>query len=113
MMLVGDRAPSAIESIDDRLRSRFEGGLVLELATGAKADLTLIEAEEVSTEDTIYVPALGDDSEQSGEAGRREPQPSPVAIAEPPKKGGAWFPGPENVVIHWPRLNDLLIEELD
>src|SRR5690606_1234358 len=27
MMFVADRAPSAIEGIDDRLRSRFEGGL--------------------------------------------------------------------------------------
>jgi hypothetical protein len=32
---------------------------------------------------------------------------------EPPKKGGAWFPSPENVVLHWPRIEDLLIEELD
>lgn len=113
MMIVGDRAPSGIESIDDRLRSRFEGGLVLELATGTKAEFSLVEAEEVAKDDSIFVPALKTDAESVAEGGRFEAQVVPFGIAEAPKKGGAWFPGPENVVIHWPRVEDLLIEELD
>jgi hypothetical protein len=36
----------------------------------------------------------------------------PVAVSEP-KKGGAWFPSTENVVLNWPRLDDLLVEELE
>lgn len=31
ILIAGDRAPSAINGVDDRLRSRFEGGLVIEL----------------------------------------------------------------------------------
>jgi hypothetical protein len=30
-----------------------------------------------------------------------------------PAKGGAWFPSAENVVLMWPKIDDLLIEELD
>jgi hypothetical protein len=29
------------------------------------------------------------------------------------RKPGAWFPGPESAVVHWPRFADLLIEELE
>ncbi|MGD2069838.1 MAG: DnaA/Hda family protein [Gemmatimonadota bacterium] len=51
VMIVSDRPPSRIGGIDERLRSRFEGGLVLEvsgatLPPGAE-DLTLREPEEV------------------------------------------------------------------
>jgi hypothetical protein len=114
MMLAADRPPSAIGSIDDRLRSRFEGGLVLELSTGSASEVELLEEEQEQgqADDRIFVPALRDDSTGSGgDSGQAEP--SPIAITEPPQKGGAWFPGPENVVIYWPRLDDLLIEELE
>ena len=109
MMFVADRAPSTIEEIDDRLRSRFEGGLVLELSTGAAGAFELIEPETVSgpADDSIYVPDLGDEQGTGGDAGA----PQPVAIET--QKGGAWFPGPENAVLHWPRFEELLIEELD
>lgn len=39
IMVAADRPPSEIPNIDDRLRSRFEGGLVLEIPVG-KADLS-------------------------------------------------------------------------
>ena len=110
MMFVADRAPSGIEAIDDRLRSRFEGGLVLELSTGKAGAFELIESADLtgSGDDSIYVPDLGDDDGTGADAGK--PQPVPI---EATQKGGAWFPGPENAVIHWPRFEALLIEELD
>jgi chromosomal replication initiation ATPase DnaA len=111
MMLVADRAPSAVESIDDRLRSRFEGGLVLELTTGHAADLELVAQATVTADDGIFMPDL--EARSSKGPDTRTIEPVPAAQPEPPSKGGAWFPGPENVVIHWPRIEELLIEELD
>lgn len=109
MMFVADRAPSAITEIDDRLRSRFEGGLVLEITDGTAQPFDLVESVEparVDKEDTIFVPALGSDEAAPGDTAH---QLVPIDAA----KGGAWFPGPENAVIHWPRFEELLIEELD
>jgi len=109
MMLVADRAPGNVESIDDRLRSRFEGGLVLELQGGQAVDLELVEQAASTADEGIFVPDL--EKAAKGPATRAL---QPVAPApEAPSKGGAWFPGPENVVVHWPRIDELLIEELD
>ena len=110
MMLIADRAPSAIASIDDRLRSRFEGGLVLEVKAGSVAEPTLVEQATKEAEDRIFVPDL----QAKGGRTKEGPVMEPVPVAtEPPAKGGAWFPSPENVVIQWPRIDELLIEELD
>lgn len=112
MMLVGDRPPASIDSIDDRLRSRFEGGLVLEATKGRASDIELVEAgEQAAGGDKIFVPSLERESKAGGDATKAEH--APVAIAEPPKKGGAWFPSAENVVLHWPKVADLLIQELE
>ena len=111
MMLVADRMPSTVESIDDRLRSRFEGGLVLELTAGDTADLELVEQAASKADDGIFVPDLETEDRKGQET--RQMEPVSAALPEPPTKGGAWFPGPENVVIHWPRIEELLIEELD
>lgn len=107
MMFVADRAPAAIAEIDDRLRSRFEGGLVIELTQGSVAPFELIELEEdePDREDSIFVPALGSDDTNDDTA-----QLVPIEVSSP---GGVWFPGPENAVIHWPKIESLLIEELD
>jgi hypothetical protein len=113
IMLVGDCAPSAIASIDDRLRSRFEGGLALELSSGSPGEIHLVHPEEAKDEDKRFVPSLEQATGSSGEARKPGPSLAPVAVTEPPKKGGAWFPSPENVVLHWPKLADLMIEELE
>jgi len=34
-------------------------------------------------------------------------------VTEAPTTGGAWFPSAENVILMWPQIDDLLIEELD
>jgi chromosomal replication initiation ATPase DnaA len=112
MMFVADRAPSSIADIDDRLRSRFEGGLVLELTGGQTVPFELVEPDldTDATAEGRYVPSLEEDD---GGDGKSEGRPQPVPIEAATKKGGAWFPGPENAVIHWPRFEELLIEELD
>lgn len=115
MMFVSDRAPSSIAGIDDRLRSRFEGGLVLEMSTGAAVPLELVETsdeEGVGSDDAIFLPDL-DDGDGSAEGSGKSSRPQPVPIEAATQKGGNWFPGPENAVIHWPRFEELLIEELD
>ncbi len=110
MMFVADRAPSSIKGIDDRLRSRFEGGLVLELTSGTAIPLELVDAPAEPEEAKPFVPGIDSGSRKKGEAPSK---PQPVAIEAATKKGGAWFPGPENAVIHWPRYEELLIEELE
>jgi DnaA protein len=109
IMLVADRTPSGIEEIDDRLRSRFEGGLVLEVEAGeGKGDLALVETP-TTEEAGPFNPATEESSGDSPQAG---PAAQPIATTPPPK-GGAWFPSAENVVLMWPKIDDLLIEELD
>lgn len=110
MMLVADRPPEEIADIDVRLRSRFEGGLVLELTAGVAADFELVEPAAQLKEDRIFVADLETRAAKKAEAQRLEPV---LAVAEPPTKKGAWFPSPENVVLQWPRIEELLIEELD
>jgi chromosomal replication initiation ATPase DnaA len=110
MMLVADRAPTNVASIDDRLRSRFEGGLVLELTAGKAIDLKLVEQAATKADEGIFVPDFEASTSRGPETRALEPA---AAVPEPPTKGGAWFPGPENVVVHWPRIDELLIEELD
>ncbi len=97
---MGDRPPAGIEGIDARLRSRFEGGLVLEVDSGTDSGkLELVEAEEPR------IATLHDDDDSDA-------QPVPIAT-QAPSKGGAWFPSAENVILMWPTIDDLLIEELD
>lgn len=117
IMLVADRAPGAIDAIDDRLRSRFEGGLVIELEQGSAGELELVEeAAGDGAEERMFIPALETEeaTNPTGQAPRKEaPAGQAFVPVEPPKKGGAWFPSQENVVLHWPRIEELLIEELD
>jgi len=68
-----------------------------------------VERAAAQAADRIFVPDL---KAKGGRSESRTVEPVPV-IAEPPTKGGAWFPSPENVVIHWPRIDELLIEELE
>jgi chromosomal replication initiation ATPase DnaA len=110
MLFVADRPPSEIEEIDDRLRSRFEGGLVLELTSGKAESFALLEADLDGAAEAIYVPAL---DPARGEGGAVERKPKPVPIEGTSDTPGAWFPRPENVVVHWPRIEGLLIEELE
>ena len=101
MLLVADRAPDRLDGVDERLRSRFEGGLLVELDDEAGSVLEAAPAPEV--------PAGGPSAPLG--SGASDP------VVEPAKPdGGAalsngWRPGPENVVWRWPRLKDRIVEE--
>jgi chromosomal replication initiator protein len=141
MMLLSDRVPSAIGGIDDRLRSRFEGGLVLELESGTPGSDLILEDQMITLGDSLMLPEFPSSEPaepalppaQSTQAPPPPPAPVPAppqaappplvqplatsATSSPPsdpsRKGGAWYPSAENAVVHWPRMPDLLIEELD
>ncbi len=149
VMLLSDRLPSQIEGIDDRLRSRFEGGLVLELREGTPGSDLILEDERISLEDADLgldasldavlppaVPTAEQVSTASG-GGTSVSTSAPPRVATPPssapavdptpatppeaaplsgpaaEKAGPWFPSREKAVTYWPRMVDLLIEELD
>jgi hypothetical protein len=126
VFLAADRAPSGIQSIDERLRSRFEGGLVLELESGSGAgDLTLqegqvtapAEASEQLWDDedaATSAPSEAPPAPKATPAAAPPPEESHPAPAEPtPAPSGAWFPSRENVILHWPDVDRLLVEELE
>ncbi|HSG09891.1 MAG TPA: DnaA/Hda family protein [Longimicrobiales bacterium] len=150
VMLVADRSPSGIGKIDERLRSRFEGGLVLEVDAGAASgELELVEPPAQQPRANLWdartargerlVPPLdefetGDRAGLFLEPGTGAPEaevpaaheadpslplpagPRPIPVAgneEDPAEGGPWIPSAESVVIQWPRIEELLQEELD
>jgi len=88
IVLAADRAPGAIEGIDERLRTRFEGGLVIELR----------EAREGG--------ALG-------ERGARGDRGAGASVGEPGEGLRGWRPSPEKVVWEWPDLGDRIVDRSD
>ena len=100
VLLAADRRPSAIQGVDDRLRSRFEGGLVTELGRGREgdrdsgtepeADATRSWTRELDGEEpgTGESPRSGtgfrDPADRTGPAA---PQPPESAAAPSPPKG--------------------------
>jgi len=139
VMLVADRAPSGIAKIDERLRSRFEGGLVLEVDAGTgSGDLAFVQPPAAEVKVGLWdarrpggdklVPPL-DEFETGERAGlfievkKTAPLgPGPTVapagavaakVAPAPKGGATWLPSAENVVIRWPQIDELLQEELD
>jgi chromosomal replication initiation ATPase DnaA len=116
VMLVGDRPPSGIARIDERLRSRFEGGLVLEVeGGGAAGGLELVAPSEPQAKPPGAPLRAAAGATAAPAAAARPAAQGPVAprAAEPPRRGGSWFPTAESVVLHWPKIEDLLQEELD
>jgi len=110
VMLVADRPPAKIDEIDERLRSRFEGGLVLEVESGqGQDDLSLVEVPLPRQPRALWDGKRSTEVTAASDSGADEPR----GEASGKKKGGSWFPSRENVVLRWPRLEDFLQEELD
>jgi chromosomal replication initiator protein len=141
VLLAADRSPTGIAKIDERLRSRFEGGLVLEVDAGeGSGDLELVEVQEAVVASGLWgdeppsparervVPPI-DEMEVGELAGlfigtseAAEDEAEAVVGAEPVgsqsgdatvPEGGVWFPSQETVVLHWPRVEELLQEEFE
>ncbi len=143
VLLAADRPPSGVAGIDERLRSRFEGGLVLEVEQGSRSDdLTLVEsgAAEEAPASTGAAQPLWDEPAGPAPAAQEAPEPAPSRPTPPapepepatpatpparsedrpapaakpaPAPGGGWFPSRENVVLQWPELERLIVEELE
>lgn len=140
MVLAADRPPSALEGVEDRLRSRFEGGLVVDLghtpeadseATGRQAGsrrssegASPAPPEPEGGEDVLAsLRAFAGVSVESGGGARRGveaagegPEDDMIVQARSDEArsgeaaGEAWYPQPENVVWRWPRLEDRIVE---
>jgi chromosomal replication initiation ATPase DnaA len=120
VMIAADRPPSEIDTIDERLRSRFEGGLVLELenarVTQSDAVLTLYEPHELTDDWELVEPAPEEvaEAETAEEAEEREDGGAGEEEAEA-AAGAArgWYPSPEKVVWRWPHLDDRMVDDPD
>jgi chromosomal replication initiator protein len=142
ILLAADRAPSAVEGVDDRLRSRFEGGLVVELGE-ASAQVSAGAAPRLEEESPAPPPAEpgSEDPAAAAPTGQAEPADDLAALRELAGIGRArksaveedsheslvvafaeqeeeeepeveiWFPSPERVVWHWPRLAECIVED--
>ncbi len=131
VMISADRAPSEISALDDRLRARLEGGLVIEvpvastdLSAELQAALAVHVVEEPEPEPEKKAIAV-EDREWIKSFRTRTPQDGP-GVGDGRSGGGfldvlaqgvvattpeePWRPSPEKVVWDWPRLEDRLAE---
>jgi chromosomal replication initiation ATPase DnaA len=121
VLLAADRPPSRIDGIDERLRSRFEGGLVLEVESGALP----AGADELVMEESEPVRAEVEPSGWRGLAHDVETPADDSSVPAGTDEGGAgwraagggsegiWVPSRERVVWAWPRMEERLVEELE
>jgi hypothetical protein len=139
VMLTADRPPSEIAGIDERLRSRFEGGLVLEVEVksvpAAAATITLLEPGQAtpaaSSQDIWAGTAKPGAAASSGARPAASGQPAIPPLEElvgergglmlakedggpsPDPTGRVWIPSHEKVVWNWPVLEDRLVEDYE
>ncbi|MEX2528335.1 MAG: DnaA/Hda family protein [Gemmatimonadota bacterium] len=134
LVVAGSEAPGTLMGLEDRLRSRFEGGLVVDLlraqappvavppATQETAPERMERPERVAPE--RVTPERVADAEPSET--NPEPQDAMASLLAEVEKGGGgqgldvpwdtdsspiWAPSWEKVVLEWPHLDDRLAEE--
>lgn len=129
IMVAGDRPPSGLEGVEDRLRTRFEGGLVVEL--GRESDDRPV-GRDLRTGDASPSSGTGGGDEDGKDvlaalrefAGvkedglRRETDAEKAssndlieAMGSQDAEDEEWYPHPERVVWVWPRLGDRIVED--
>jgi chromosomal replication initiation ATPase DnaA len=134
IMIAADRPPNRISALDDRLRARLEGGLVVEVEVdqedlSAELQDTLqepapepvperVEKKDVSDEDLEWimsfqpkVPAHGEGAGAANAGDQGEILDSLAAGAGGADAAQEWVPSPEKVVMEWPRVADRIVEE--
>lgn len=140
VLLAADRSPSAIQGVDDRLRSRFEGGLVTELGRGENGGQEAgkeSESGETAPEEAPLGPVGGTPGEgQRGrealdalrafsrlgaEDGLNDSDLGLVETAlekgrggergEEEERGDRWYPSREKVVWDWCRLEERIVDD--
>ncbi len=134
IVLGADRPPAAVQGVDDRLRSRFEGGLVVELgeepetapvdekpapaaAPSPSAPPVVDDTPGEDDLEAIRTLLLGAKVSESGKGGEPAETHPPTGVPELPKgagetrRGERWFPEKERIVWEWPRVEDRIVEE--
>ncbi|TVP47321.1 MAG: hypothetical protein EA350_05610 [Gemmatimonadales bacterium] len=101
IFLAADRPASRLEGIDDRLRSRFQGGLVLDL--GPDAAPPAVTAPSAATGSAA--PSIHRSPEAPGD------RTNGVAVTAE-RETPAWLPPQDRVVWRWHRIEDRIVEEL-
>ncbi len=125
VILAADRPPSEITSVDERLRSRFEGGLVLQvpgldasvgapsappMRISAESEEEAAEIEAGSSWASVTRTVAADHAAGPSTRARKEVAAGP---AQASGAAEAWQPSREKVVWVWPSVADRLVEELD
>ncbi|MFV2006735.1 MAG: DnaA ATPase domain-containing protein [Longimicrobiales bacterium] len=135
VFIVADRDPSSISGIDDRLSSRFEMGLVVEVDPSAlPADIGRLNLEEGPPEfiqdddlwvgfdrpkvsDAVVPPLaelqISDDGRGGLFEGGGDWETGADADPEEAPAGAVWCPSRENVVWNWPTIEDRIEEDVD
>ncbi len=136
VMVAADRPPGQISALDDRLRGRLEGGLVIEAGLG-KTDLRTEVPEpqveptpaptpvatpgeeekkkDVSVEDLEWIRTFRTKGAVAAKAGIEGGE-ILEALATGDRgsdKREVWMPSQEQVVLDWPRLEERIVEEAD
>jgi chromosomal replication initiator protein len=142
LVLVSDVAPKAIEGLEDRLRSRFEGGLVAELeapdralreklfarylADAGEADTAMLQylaerpvssvRELIGVVHRLQAVAESANEPLSLAMARRELEPAGAAVQAPPatvrQAADVFFLDDEKIVWEWPDVAGRLVEEM-
>jgi chromosomal replication initiation ATPase DnaA len=120
IFLASDRPPTKIAKVEERLRSRFEGGLVVELGKGGAAAPTGAAAPKPSTEvkGKGSVEKAKSAASQSAPPSGKEPEAAAAVAPAGVEAGGdggsdSWFPPPDKVVWTWPVREDRIVEGAD
>jgi chromosomal replication initiation ATPase DnaA len=120
VMIAADRPPTQISALDDRLRARLEGGLVVEVEVTA-SDLSPELQETLQKPVPPPEPPKPERKDTSAEDRDWIRSFQPRVPLGPEASGGeeasatieAWIPSPEKVIWEWPRLEERIVEELD
>ncbi|TFH65625.1 MAG: hypothetical protein E4G90_05940, partial [Gemmatimonadales bacterium] len=136
IMIAADRPPAEIPALDDRLRARLEGGLIVEVQveaselspelrkslreTEAPEALPEPEKRDILAEDREWIRSFqpGASGAGRGPSGPGSGDGGPSLEVLPTGQDGSavaesWVPSPEQVVWDWPKLGDRIVEELD
>jgi chromosomal replication initiator protein len=107
IVLCSDRAPAAFTSLDARLRSRFEGGLVAEMAAAPQTDRSGRFTPVPGS------PEVPPDDPNAESAYYRDPEgyTSLAGLAGTPDDSGTFPADPEKVVLEWPDVTGRVIED--
>jgi len=102
LVFTASAAPEALTGFAERLRTRLESGLVISLeeetssaapSTAPAAAAAATSGDEVAAGSVVVPPGV--DLAESGRSSRPDP----------------WFQDPEKVILVWPYLDDLIVEE--